>query len=183
MRRLLLALPFTLLPLTAALAHDDHDEHASLGKHEHGTATLNVAFEGEMLELALESPAINLVGFEHAASSEADQAKVAAARTLLEHPLGLFGLDSAATCQVHEQRLDSPLFGAAPAADEHTGHAHSDIDASYQLTCAQPQQLKALDLSGFFRHFPGTSKIAVQLIGPAGQLGAELTPSNPRLTF
>ena len=81
MRRLLFALPFALLPLAAAHAahdeHEHHDEHASLAAHEHGAAQLNVALEGQRLELALESPAMNLVGFEHAAVSTSDKAAVA----------------------------------------------------------------------------------------------------------
>ncbi|WP_016772972.1 ZrgA family zinc uptake protein, partial [Pseudomonas sp. R62] len=87
MRRLLLALPFALLPLAAAHAVDEHDhdhEHGSLGAHEHGVGRLNAALDGQTLELELESPAMNLVGFEHAATSDADKAKVAAARAQLE---------------------------------------------------------------------------------------------------
>lgn len=95
MRRLLLALPFALLPLAAAHAVDEHDhdhEHGSLGAHEHGVGRLNAALDGQTLELELESPAMNLVGFEHAATSDADKAKVAAARAQLEKPLALFSL-------------------------------------------------------------------------------------------
>ena len=85
MRRLLLALPFALLPLAIAHAADEHDhdhdhEHGSLGAHEHGVGRLNAALDGQTLELELESPAMNLVGFEHVATSDADKAKVAAAR-------------------------------------------------------------------------------------------------------
>ena len=47
MRRLLLALPFALLPLAMAHAADDHDhEHDSLPPHEHGVGSLNVALDG-----------------------------------------------------------------------------------------------------------------------------------------
>ncbi|MBL0952545.1 MAG: DUF2796 domain-containing protein, partial [Pseudomonas sp.] len=100
MRHLLLALPFVLLPLVAAQAHEhghDHDHehsHDSLGAHEHGVASLNAALDGNLLELQLESPAMNLVGFEHAAKSDADKAKVAAAKRELEQPVMLFALDS-----------------------------------------------------------------------------------------
>lgn len=207
MRRLLLALPFALLPLAVAQAHDhDHEEHSSLGKHEHGVATLNVALEGQTLELDLESPAMNLVGFEHAAASDADKATVAATHALLEKPLALFGLAAAAGCKVIEQELESPLFAADAHAhkdhaheahDDHDHddakdddahdhdheHAHSDIDAEYKLSCSQPQALKTLDLSGFFKQFPATQKINVQLIGPNGQQGVEATPAKPSLTF
>jgi hypothetical protein len=77
MRRLLLALPLALLPFTIAQAADEHDhdhEHGSLGAHEHGVARLDVAQEGTTLELDFNSPAMNIVGFEHAATSDADKA-------------------------------------------------------------------------------------------------------------
>ncbi|WP_070887141.1 DUF2796 domain-containing protein [Pseudomonas sp. D1-3] len=196
MRHLLLALPFALLPLAAAQAHDDH-EHGSLGKHEHGVATLNVALEGSTLEIELQSPAMNIVGFEHAATSDADKKTVTAARALLEKPLALFSLPAAAGCSLSENEVRSPLFGHAEADhdhdhdhdhDEHADgddhhHEHSDIDADYSFTCKQPGELKTLDLSAFYKQFPATQKINVQLIGPSGQQGVESTPANPRLTF
>ena len=196
MRRLLLALPFALLPLAIAQAADadadavhDHEAHASLDAHEHGVAQLNAALDGKTLELELESPAMNLVGFEHAAQSPADQAKVAAARAQLEQPLALFALPAAAGCQVTEQALESPLFGAA-AHDEHEHedeHAdeqnHSEIHAHYQFACSEPEALQQLDLGTLFSRFPATQKIQVQLIGPNGQQGAELSPANSRLAF
>jgi hypothetical protein len=196
MRHLLLALPFALLPLAAAQAHDDHDhEHGSLGAHEHGVASLNVALDGQTLELQIDSPAMNFVGFEHAAKSDADKAKVAAAKAELEKPIELFGL-AAGACQVTKQELDSPLFGdhdhhedeahehehEHADADEHE-HEHSDIEASYELSCKQADALKELDLSELFKRFPATHKVNVQLIGPSGQQGAELTAAQPRLSF
>lgn len=188
MRRLLFALPFALLPLAAAhAAHDEHehnDEHASLAAHEHGAAQLNVALEGQRLELALESPAMNLVGFEHAAESTSDKAAVARAQQHLQTPLALFGIAAAADCVITSHELQSPLFDAH--AEEHDNEheaEHSDIDANYVLTCSQPQALSAIDLSELFKRFPATDKIQVQLIGPNGQQGAELSAAQPRLSF
>jgi hypothetical protein len=43
--------------------------------------------------------------------------------------------------------------------------------------------VQQLDLSELFKRFPATLKIQVQLLGPNGQQGAELTPDNPRLPF
>ncbi|WP_409321588.1 DUF2796 domain-containing protein [Pseudomonas monteilii] len=193
MRRLLLALPFALLPLAVAHAHDDHDHdhaHGTLGAHEHGVAKLNAVLDGNTLELELDSPAMNLVGFEHAASSDADKAKVAAVRQQLEQPLKLFGLSAAAGCKEDQQELESPLFGDAPKADddgdgdEHEhGHQHSDIGAHYQLTCANPDKLAQVDLGPLFKAFPGTQKINVQLIGPNGQKGVEATPAKAAVAF
>ena len=187
MRHLLLALPFALLPL-AAQAHEhshDHDHaHDSLGAHEHGVASLNVALDGKLLELQLESPAMNLVGFEHAAKSDADKAKVAAAKRELEQPLSLFALASG-DCKATEVELESPLFGGEGHEHDHHAHEgeHSDVQAHYRFECANANELKQLDLGELFKRFPATEKIQVQLIGPSGQQGVELTPAQPRLSF
>ncbi len=200
MRRLMLALPFALLPLVAAQAHEQgHDhEHGSLGAHEHGVARLNAALDQQTLELELQSPAMNLVGFEHAATSDADKAKVAAVHKQLEQPQALFDLPAAAGCKLTDVDLDSPLFGDKPDADDHDHddedgdehaegeahhHEHSEIHAEYNFTCSNPTALKQLDLSPTFKHFPATQKIQVQLISPSGQKGLDATPSNSQLAF
>jgi len=203
MRRLLLALPFALLPLAIAQAADEHDhdhEHGSLGAHEHGVGRLNAVLDGQALELELDSPAMNLVGFEHLATTPADKAKVAAARKQLEQPLVLFSLPKAAGCVISTQELNSPLFGDKPEADhdeddddhatdgkgaaahEHH-HDHSEIHAHYQFTCATPAALSNLDLTQVFKTFPATQKIQVQLIGPSGQQGVEATATAATLKF
>ncbi|MBE7376417.1 DUF2796 domain-containing protein [Pseudomonas lopnurensis] len=202
MRHLLLALPVILLPLSYSQAQDDHHHHdhehaSSLGAHEHGAARLDVALDGDRLELAFNSPAINLLGFEHAPASEADEARIASARAQLERPHGLFGLPSAAGCTVSEQRLAGELLGASHAGyqrQDRQGHdhdeasaqqhgGHSDIEAHYQFDCSHPEALRTLELWGLFERFPGTEKIQVQVIGPNGQQGAELTPAQPRLSL
>jgi hypothetical protein len=194
MCRILLALPFALLPLSIAQAtsqehahdHDHaHEQHGSLGAHEHGVASLNVALDGQILEIQLQSPAMNLVGFEHDAISDADKAKVAAARQHLEQPQALFALPIEAKCALQESQLESPLLEDAEHAEHEHGdeHDHSDIDASYRFACAHAEALKTLELGSFFGTFPGTEKLEVQLIGPGGQQGAELTPKNSRLSF
>ncbi|MEG0862309.1 MAG: DUF2796 domain-containing protein [Pseudomonas sp.] len=182
MRRLFLALPFALLPLAIAHAHEDHDHdhdhgHSSLAAHEHGVARLNVALEGKVLELELESPAMNLVGFEHAANSDSDKAKVAAVRTQLENPLALFALAKAANCSESAQELESPLFGDKPESGK-DAHEHSEIHAHYTFDCEKPEQLTTLDLNPLFKAFPATHRIQLQLIGPNGQQGIEATAAH-----
>ena len=194
MRRLLLALPFALLPLAASHAatehahehqeHAEHQEHSSLDAHEHGAAQLNVALDGNTLELALESPTMNIVGFEHAAKSPADQAAAAKAKQQLQDPLALFGIATSAGCSVVTQEVSSALFAAAtPAATNTDAEEHSDVDANYRLTCTHPEKLQGIDLTELFKRFPATLKIQAQLIGRSGQQGAELSPASPRLSF
>jgi hypothetical protein len=188
MRHLLLAVPVLLLPLSYSHAQEEHHHHAheeasSLGAHEHGAARLNVALDGKRLELELFSPAMNLLGFEHAPANAADEAKIASARSQLEQPQALFGLPAAAGCSLSEQQFAGELLGSAHAGyqrgdqhdhkqehkhghDDHEAAGHSDIEAHYQFDCSKPDALQALDLKGLFESFPGTEKIQVQLIGP-----------------
>jgi hypothetical protein len=188
MRRLLLALPFALLPLTFAHAADEHDhdhEHGSLGAHVHGVARLDMALDGRTLELELDTPAMNIVGFEHAATTDADKMKLALARETLLKPHGLFSIPEAAGCTVVKAKLESPLFGDKDDdgdADEHE-HEHSEIHGHYQFTCSVPAVLNKLDLTQLFTSFPATQTIQVQLVTPKRQMGAEVRPSNPVVKF
>lgn len=192
MRPLLFALSFTLLPLSVQAGNQDHDHHApaeaasSLGKHQHGSGELDVAFDGNLLELEWRSPAANLLGFEHAPRSDAQRAVVSRVQAQLGEAATLFGIPAAADCHLAESRLDSPLFAAAPS-DEHEheqpADTHSEVHARYRFTCQQPAALEALDLAELFRRFPATEKLQVQLIGPHGQQGRELSAAHSRLRF
>lgn len=189
MRRLLLALPFALLPLAIAHAADEHDhdhEHGSLGAHVHGVARLDMALDGRTLEFELDTPAMNIVGFEHPATTEADKMKLALARESLLKPHGLFSIPEAAGCSVVKAKLESPLFG--DKGDDHDDgdadeHEHSEIHGHYQFTCTTPAVFNKLDLTQLFNTFPATQTIQVQLVTPKRQMGAEVRPSNPIVKF
>ena len=189
MHYLSLALPLILLS-TLAQAHTAPDhQHGNLGAHVHGAAELDVALEHAELDIELRSPAMNLVGFEHAPGSAADERKVADAHKQLEQPAALFGLPASAGCELKTVELESPLFHStaetAEHAHEHHDHdsQHSDIHARYSYDCANPEALPAIDLRKLFEVFPATEKVQAQLIGPNGQRGAQLTTEHPQLDF
>ena len=58
-----------LHPAASVLAHDEFESHHA---HEHGVATLGVAIEQRQLDIILESPAINVLGFEHSPRAPAE---------------------------------------------------------------------------------------------------------------
>ncbi|WP_263264738.1 DUF2796 domain-containing protein [Pseudomonas sp. RIT-PI-S] len=199
MRPTLLAITLALLPVASYAATtagqpaaEAPHVHGSLAPHEHGTARLDVALDGQTLALDLDSPGMNLVGFEHAPASDADRAAIAKARELLAAPLQLFDLPASAKCSVTRQELQSPLFGnAAPQPAEHDEgedqdadhHAHSDVDGHFQFHCEHPEALAGLDLTRFLAAFPATHKVLVQAITPNGQAALEAEPGNSKLAF
>ncbi|OZG75093.1 hypothetical protein BTA51_01480 [Hahella sp. CCB-MM4] len=179
------------------------------GAHEHGSARLNVALDGSALYLELESPAVNIVGFEHAPVKDEEKLQLDRARVQLQNPESLFLLPDNAECQLVEVDVDSSLFSGAvehhhaDSAEEHDhekdkdkdkdkdkekGHedehendkGHADIHAVYHFECSKPQQLSHLELK-LFSTFPQTRDIDAQVISPRGQTQQELSPANTKI--
>jgi len=93
--------------------------------HVHGSGTLNIAIEGAVLEMELQAPGFDIVGFEHAAATEADKAKIKAAYALFKTPMQLFSLSSGAVCKLSHMDVhytNDPDRGKHAGHDDHKGH-------------------------------------------------------------
>lgn len=170
-----------LFTANVSLARTDSHEHREHGAHEHGVAVLTLALADHDLAVEFESPAANLLGFEHAASSDKDRQAVAQAAQRLRAPLTFLSLPSAAQCSVTKTTVESELLGSATDAthhdhkDEHEGHA--DLTAKYQLQCKVPQALDIVDVQ-LFDTFKGIEKINAQWLTANGQSAKVLTPTD-----
>jgi len=132
--------------------------------HEHGVVKLDVAVEGDKLTVALEAPLDNLLGFERAPRTEAERKAASEVMARLRAPAGLFAADAAAQCALAKTDVQAPVLeGSAKAKD-----GHADLDATYEFKCAQPAQLRALDV-GLFEAYKRIQRIDVQVAGPQGQ--------------
>lgn len=179
-----LALPsLALLALTSLPLHaHDHVHQHNAAAHQHGIGHLDLVVEGEQLLLELNLPAADLLGFEHAPRTAEQHQQVDALREQLQQARELFGLPAAAQCSLDSVQLDSSLFAEAAHSgdDAHSEHAHADISARYQFSCAAPQQLRQLEVL-LFEQFPGSETLLLQAITPAGQQGGELNADNHRV--
>src|SRR5690554_1224031 len=187
---------FRTLLASAALAlsfpelADDHQH--SLEAHVHGIGTITIALENQLLELQLESPAMNIIGFEYQPTTEADIQSVKAAQNTLSNAAELFAFSPAAQCRLTSVSIENALLKGSGAHDhdhdsqpaaEIAEHQHNDISAHYQYHCATPAQLNSIDLAGLFKLFTQTEKIQVQLIVGDHQQGAELSAKNTSLSW
>lgn len=141
---------------------------AGHGAHVHGTASLDVAIDGNTLSIDLDTPADNLLGFEHAPRSAADKQQASRVAALLAQPEKLFRINPEARCSADKPLLQAPILGGSAAAGE-----HNDIEASYGFRCANPAALANLDVL-LFDAFPRLGSIRLQLAGPKGQRGMTL---------
>jgi hypothetical protein len=154
----------------------------SAGKaHEHGVLTLDVALEGKQLSIAMAAPLDNLLGFERAPRTDAERKAAADVLARLRSPAtaaALFVTDAAAQCSLIKAEVRAPVLepAAKPAAKPAAADAHADLDADYEFSCAQPGELRSLEV-GLFEAYKRVQRIDVQVAGPKGQ--SKLTLKRP----
>ncbi|MET0068037.1 MAG: DUF2796 domain-containing protein [Candidatus Thiodiazotropha sp.] len=113
---------FLLVAAVAPLAAEEHRQH---GVHEHGVGTLNLAQDGTELHIELDSPAINIVGFEQAPNSEQDHQALQSALARLRDGKALFVLPETAGCRLMSAEVETPLENHREDK-AHPGDAHDE---------------------------------------------------------
>ena len=201
-----LAAPLMLIvPWASAEEKHDHDQaHRQHGAHVHGIAALNLALEGQEVQIELDSPAANIAGFEHAPSSADDHAALDKAVATLKDGDRLFTFNDDAGCRMETATVTSELLGQehderegharegteshayvdkqGHGHEEHEGETHSDIKAAYHFECDTPDKLEQLTVE-LFDAFSGMEKIKVQFVIESRQGAAELTAKDHVVKF
>lgn len=209
MKKTLLAL--SILATLAAQAnehkHDhDHEKVGHIGAHVHGEAQLNVVLEDKELTIALETPAMNVMGFEYEPKTEEDLEKSHDALHALKDAEWL--VINGGKCELHDADVDWQYAEAVHAhfhkdkehgehkheehkheehkheehEHSHAGHqheegeTHSDVDAKFDFDC-QSSAVEAISVN-LFDAFPGFEKLNVQWIVGDKQGAQTLTASS-----
>lgn len=133
--------------------HEGHDHEATEqhAAHQHGVARLTIAVAEQALSIELDSPAANILGFEHAASSDADKKTLSDAVTTLKNASALFSMPVKAGCELQEANVESALLQAD--ATEKADANHNDIRVQWNFTCSDSAELKGVN-THLFRTFP-----------------------------
>ena len=185
------------------------EETRSADAHEHGHGSFNMAVEGDAVAIELETPAFDILGFEHEAKTEADKAAIKTARAALADPVALFGLAPSANCTITEAEIE---IGAEAdhhddehhedehhddehhaeeddhKEDDHADHdeegaEHSEVHAHYALTCGAADKITGVNMTGYFNAFPKAEELDAAILTDAGQASGELEPESPELSF
>ncbi len=89
--------------------------------HVHGAGTLNLVQEGNQVHIELEIPGMDIVGFEHQATSPSQKEAVKKAVTVLRQGNSLFQMNAEAKCKLDTAEVEVEMIG-----EEHEGKAHHD---------------------------------------------------------
>ena len=207
-------LPLILMGLIALspwvnAGEDGHDHHGhghekagSLDAHVHGASDLMIAIEGNDIEIEFESPAMNLVGFEHKANSAKDKATVQQTVEILNKHSSVFSI-SGSSCKLVDSSVD--VSSLLESHNKHRGHedhghknghdhdkhdhdehsdseTHSEITASYHFQCEDLNRLASMDVD-LFKDFAGIHEINVMWLSESKQGAATLTSKNKTVSF
>ncbi|MEX8494549.1 DUF2796 domain-containing protein [Sphaerotilus sp.] len=137
---------------------------APVHAHVHGALQLDIALDGPTLTLSMEAPLDSVFGFEHAPRTAAEKKTAQDALAALRASGPLFTPDSAAGCVFKSASADSEALQPGAKVGE-----HADLDMTAEFTCANPGQLRRIDLGGLLDRFPRIQRLQAQIVTAQGQ--------------
>jgi len=152
-----------------ALASEIHDSHT------HGTANLTLAIDSGAIEVQFESPAINLLGFEHTPKTETQMETVNKTKSFFAKPENVLSIQDV---KCSSTSVDVDILGnAGEHLDEHKkrehehhhkehqakAQSHSEVSATYRFDCTDDQTPESITIL-IFKHFPSLEKIKVNWV-------------------
>ncbi|WP_187429825.1 hypothetical protein ROLI_015090 [Roseobacter fucihabitans] len=181
------------------------EEIRQLEAHEHGVGHFDIAFEGRQIAMELRAPGADIVGFEYAAQTSQDRAKLEAAVAALSRPLDFFAPPAAAGCNVvgvdvalhggeaHEDHGETHAHDEHEESHEHAAHdhdedqksdahhaSHTEFHAEYLLECTNVSAMTVIEFS-YFEAFENAEKLEVQVISSKGAAASEVLREAPML--
>ena len=145
--------------------HGHEKEHGhekrQLDSHEHGVSKLKIALEGKNLDMELESPANDIVGFEHLPENKNQRDAIKRALSQLKNTKGIFVTSSNAKCKIKN------VSGEFEVEKDHAG-----FHVKWKIRCDNPEKLNTL-ATNFFKIFPKAEEIEVEIVSASGQKSIE----------
>lgn len=181
-----------------------------LDAHDHGYGNLNIAIINQTVAIELDTPAYNIIGFEHPPETVEDKTTFKKALSILNNGSNLFIFPTAADCTLKDVNISSSLIedqrsshkehehghkkhdsGHKEHEHDHKGskhedhsknNVHSEFHADYKFTCNEIGKANSIQVM-VFKHFPNTRQLNVQIVLPHKQSAIKLTPTSTQLNF
>ncbi len=114
----------TVLSLVTSLALAD--ETRQLDAHQHGVAKMDLVVEGQTINIHFVSPAMNIVGFEHAPENPTQHALVENAKQSLGTLSGVIELPDQAECVLAQNSVEWIMESSEHDEDKHDEDKHDE---------------------------------------------------------
>ena len=193
------------LLLSALVTVSVAEETRQVDKHEHGVGELNIAVEGNSIDLEFMIPGADIVGFEYKAKSETDIALVKDALIKFDEFNNIFSVPSTSNCNLveadisinqgdnhkdehnhdehddhdeHEDEHDHDDHGEHDDHDEHDEEAHNEFVAHYSFNCGNIKEIDRISFP-YFTTFPNSGELEVQFVSEIGSTSFEVEGDEP----
>ena len=150
-------------------SNNHHHEHKP---HVHGVSEIQLVMSEHQIELNFESPANNILGFEHSAQSSKEKQQVLAAKEILSTTASLFTFNGT-TCN------PSPSVININSLLQKHEKKHHKISAQYHFICDSVNDLESIQIQ-LFNYFKNIAEIKVQWISQYKQ-GMEILKPNKQV--
>ena len=183
------------LLMSAMMSVAAAEETRQVDKHEHGVGELNIAVEGNAMNLEFMIPGADIVGFEYEAKSDSDIALVNTALSKFQDFENIFTLSSSGNCNLvdaeieinqgdeHEDEHDHEDEHEHEDEDEHDHdeheeEAHNEFVAHYSFTCGNVKEIDRIDFP-YFTTFPNSGELEIQFVSEVGSTSFEVEGDKP----
>ena len=169
------------------------EETRQVDKHEHGVGELNIAVEGNAMNLEFMIPGADIVGFEYEAKSDSDIALVNTALSKFQDFENIFTLSSSGNCNLIDAEIDINQGDEHEDEhdyedehdhedehdqDEHEEEAHNEFVAHYSFTCGNVKEIDRIDFP-YFTTFPNSGELEIQFVSEVGSTSFEVEGDKP----
>ncbi len=180
------------------------EEHRHADAHQHGHGSVNIAVEGNRIDIELEAPGSDIVGFEHVAETQDQKKELTAAKTKLADVLSLIKIIGPANCNVDKAAITFGTQGHDEGEhgkdhEAHEDHAdadhakeagkdgdadadHAEFHATYQINCENTGQIKGMAFD-YFKAFPSAQELDVSVVTAKNQTKFEVTRDKPEIAL
>ena len=182
------------LLLSALVTVSVAEETRQVDKHEHGVGELNIAVEGNSIDLEFMIPGADIVGFEYKAKSEADIALVNDALIKFDEFNNIFSIPSTSNCNLveadisinqgdnhkdeHDDHDEHEDEHDLDDHDEHDEEAHNEFVAHYSFNCGNIKEIDRISFP-YFTTFPNSGELEVQFVSEIGSTSFEVEGDEP----
>jgi hypothetical protein len=173
MRILIAVLSFALVVGADDKKGHKHTHAKTQKAHDHGAAEINLAVEGNKVDIEFRAPAQAIVGFEYVPTTAADKKKQADALAALKANIAKMVIfDPKLGCKIAARSVEVQN----PEPD------HAEIDGDFEAICAQSPAGSKVAF-GVTKTYPGLTTVKVQAVGASGSAGAEIKSDKGTVTL
>ena len=152
------------------------------GVHVHGEGALQVAVEGQVVDMVLTLPAMDVVGFEGPPDTDLKQKQIDDAVTRLKSGDEVFLFPEAAACVASSVAISGDQVNhrnghSRPDHSLDPDNGHADFVTHYQFRCGRVDALNRIELRLF--HWLPEVALRVEMITAAGARFARLNYRSP----